>query len=133
MTQHEHRTGSRPGRAIKEFALCAALSFLAVQSLAQQNEGPILRPKKPPAKPQPSATLLVMCDLACSWKLDGQEKGRINAGGLATAKVGLGQHVVVAATEDGADQVKQLCDAKANVQTVVTIELKPIRDARLKA
>jgi hypothetical protein len=100
---------------------------------AQQNEGPILLPKpKPVAKPA-SPTLLVLCDLACNWKLDGETKGRIDAGHSVKVKVELGQHLVVAATEDGADQVQKLGEIKAKGQTVVSIELKPVRDARLKA
>jgi len=83
-------------------------------------------------KPVAAATLLVLCDLACDWKLDGEAKGHIGPGGSAKAKVELGQHVVVAATEDGADQVKLLSEVKSSGQTVVSIELKPVRDARLK-
>jgi hypothetical protein len=108
------------------------MAVATVQGIAQQDEGPILRPKKPPARPA-SATLLVMCDLACDWKLDGEAKGRIEAGGSAKVKVELGQHMVVAATEDGADQFKQLSEVKVNGQTLVNIELQPVRDARLKA
>ena len=57
---------------------------VAGNAAAQQDEGPILRPKKPPAKPA-AATLLAMCDLACNWKLDGEAKGHIDAGGSAKA------------------------------------------------
>ncbi len=103
----------------------------ALPALAQQDEGPILRPKPQP-KPAPSTTLLVICDLACDWKLDGEAKGRIEAGGSAKAKVEAGQHMVVAATEDGADQVQQLSQVKPGEQTVVSIELIPLRNARNK-
>jgi hypothetical protein len=51
------------------------------------------------AKPA-GATLLVMCDLACDWKLDGEAKGLIDAGGSAKAKVEFGQHLVIATTEE---------------------------------
>jgi hypothetical protein len=100
--------------------------------MAQQDEGPILLPKKQEVKPS-GATLLVLCDLACDWKLDGKAQGRINAEGSARAKVELGQHLVVAVTEDGADQVKWLNEVKTTGQTVVNLELKPVRDARIKA
>jgi hypothetical protein len=116
-------------RKIAGWLLAVVIGAALLPALSQQDEGPILRPKPKPA----SATLLVMCDLACNWKLDGEVKGRIEAGGSAKAKVELGQHVVVAATEDGADQVKQLSEIKANGQTIVSIELEPVRDARLKA
>jgi hypothetical protein len=113
---------------LARWILAAVLVVAALPGMAQE-EGPILLPKPKPA----AATLLVMCDLACNWKLDGVAKGRIEAGGSAKANVMLGQHVVVAVTEDGADQVKQLNEVKSSGQTVVSIELKPVRDARLKA
>jgi hypothetical protein len=113
--------------------LAAVLAIAAVSALAQE-EGPILLPKpKPQPKPVAlSATLLVTCDLACDWKLDGEAKGRIEAGASAKAKVDLGEHIVIATTEDSLDKVKQLTEVKAAGQKVVSIELQPIRDARLK-
>ncbi|MGA2674796.1 MAG: hypothetical protein ABSE99_16385 [Terracidiphilus sp.] len=107
------------------FALGAGLAF------AQQDEGPILRPKPQP-KPA-GATLLVMCDLACNWKLDGEAKGRIEAGGSAKARVELGQHVVAAATEDALDKIETEIEVKTAGQTVQRLALQPVRDARLKA
>jgi serine/threonine-protein kinase len=86
-----------------------------------------------PTKPDQQSILLVQCDLMCNWSLDGETKGHINAGGSAKAKIGLGQHLVVAVTEDGADQTKQVSEVKSSGQTVVSIELKPVRDVRLKA
>jgi len=90
-------------------------------------------PSPAPEHEQQPASLLVICDLACNWKLDGKEQGRIEAGGSAKAKVVLGQHIVQAVTEDGADRVKQFSEVKASGQTVASIELQPVRDARLKA
>jgi len=119
-------------RAIAGWAMAAALAVAALSAIAQQDEGPILLPKKPVAKPA-GATLLVLCDLACNWKLDGEAKGRIETGGSSKAKVELGQHLVFAATEDGADQVKQLLKVEGRGQTIVSLELKPVRDARLRA
>ena len=118
---------------IARWAIAAALMVAALPALAQQDEGPILRPKPKPATKPAGATLLVMCDLACNWKLDGEAKGRIGAGGSAKANVVLGQHVVVATTDDGADEVKLLSEVKSSGQTAVSIELKPVRDSRLKA
>jgi TPR repeat protein len=114
------------------WALAAALMTAAFPALAQQDDVPILRPKNQTTKPA-SATLLVTCDLVCNWKLDGVAKGRIETGGSAKAKVVLGQHVVVATTEEGLDKVQQLTEVKATGQKVVSLELKPIRDTRLKA
>jgi len=87
------------------------------------------------AKPNQAAlpTLLVMCDLACNWKLDGEAKGHIDAGKGARVKVEPGQHMVEATTDDGLglDQAKQPSTVKPTGQTMVNIELQPIRDARL--
>jgi len=112
--------------------MSAVLTMGAGMAWAQE-EGPILLPKpKPVAKPA-SATLLVICDLTCNWKLDGETKGHIEAGGSAKAKVELGQHMVIAVTEDGVDQVKQLVKAEEKGQTVISIELRPVRETRLTA
>ena len=119
-------------RTIAVWAMATVLTAAAVPALAQQDEGPILRPKPQP-KPAPSTTLLVICDLACNWKLDGQAKGRIEAGGSAKTKVEAGQHMVVAVTEDGLDPAQQLSEVKSGEQTVVNLELAPVRDARLMA
>ena len=121
------------------WALAAAMAVVVVPGMAQQEEGPILRPKKPIAKPaSPTAkpaipTLLVICDLACNWTLDDVAQGRIEAGGSAKTKVELGQHVVAAATEDGLDKDEKALDIKAGGQTIVHIALRPFRDERLKA
>jgi len=80
-----------------------------------------------------AATMLVLCDLACDWKLDGKPMGRINAGGSAKPTVEPGQHVVLAVTEDGADQARQLSEVKAGGQTIVSIQLMSVRADRLKS
>lgn len=115
-------------RTIARWTWFMLLVLGAIQVAAQQDEGPILRPKTPA-----QATLLVMCDLACNWKLDGEAKGSIEAGGSAKVKVQFGQHMVVATTEDGLDQAQQIIKVHEKEQTVVSIELKPVRDARLEA
>ena len=105
-----------------------------MQGLAQQDDGPILRPHKPVAKPPvATATLLVLCDLACNWKLDGKAQGVIAGGDSAKAKVELGEHLITAATEDGLDKTEIDFEIKAAVQTIRRIALQPVRDARLKA
>jgi tetratricopeptide (TPR) repeat protein len=115
-------------RGIAGWALSAFMVALAAHLIAQQDEGPILRPKKPAP-----ATLLVTCDLACNWKLDGEAKGHVDAGGSAKAQIQLGQHVVVGVTEDGLDQALQIIKVQGKGQTAVAIELKPVREARLRA
>ncbi len=119
-------------RTIAAGALTLCMTFAAVPGRAQQDDGPILLPRRQEAKPA-GATLLVLCDLACNWKLDGEAKGRIDAGSSAKAKVELGRHLVVAVTEDGLDQVKQLSEVKTPGQTIVSLALESVRDARLKA
>jgi hypothetical protein len=104
--------------------------------LAQQDEGPVLRPRtspKPVAKPVAAATLLVLCDLDCNWKLDGKTQGRIAAASSVTVTVSPGQHLVVATTNDGLDRVQKIPETRAGAQAVASIELQPVRDARLKA
>jgi TPR repeat protein len=100
--------------------------------MAQQEDVPILRPKKPQAKPA-VATLLVMCDLACNWMLDSEMKGVIAEGESKKTQVSLGQHLIDAATQDGQDKVEERIEVKASGQVIMHIELQPIRGARIKA
>jgi len=100
-------------------------------AMAQQDDVPILHPKSQITKPA-SATLLVTCDLACNWKLDGEAKGRIEAGGSAKAKVKVGHHLVVASTEDGLDWYETELKLNNIEQTIVQAKLAPIRSTRLQ-
>ena len=109
-----------------------ALLTSGVAARAQQ-DGDVTVIIKAKSKPAALPTLLVMCDLECNWKLDGEVKGHIDAGGSAKVKVEPGQHMVEAATEDGVDQLKQPSTVKPTGQTMVSIELWPIRYARLAA
>jgi len=121
-------------RTMGSWVLAALMASAVALALPQQDEGPILRPHKPVAKPAaPAATLLVLCDLACNWKLDGKAQGVIAAGDSAKVKVELGQHVLSASTEDGLDKTRQVSEVKGAGQTAVTLDLAPVRDARLKA
>jgi hypothetical protein len=113
--------------------MAAALTVAMLPGMAQQNEGPILRPKTQPKPAAASATLLVTCDLACNWKLDGKARGRIEAGSSANAKVEPGQHMVAATTEDGLDKVQQLAEVEATEQKVVNLELQPVNILRLES
>lgn len=108
----------------------AFILFAFAVAHARQDEGPVLKPKPKP-KLQ-SATLIVICDFACNWKLDGEAKGHIDAGASVRVKVDLGEHIIAAATEDGQDTVQQMKEVKLAEQKVVSIELKPLRDQRLK-
>jgi hypothetical protein len=80
-----------------------------------------------------TATLEVQCDLACNWSLDGQAKGHINAGGSGKVTIGLGDHLVVAKTEDGADKAEWRSKIDSAGLKVVPIKLQPMRDSRLHA
>jgi hypothetical protein len=121
------------GSTIGGWTLAAVIAVAAMQGMAQQDEGPILRPKAQPAPAKPAGpTLLVTCDLACNWKLDGEPKGRIEADGSAKARVELGQHLVAAVTEDGLDKVQKEVEIRSAGQTILQIELKPVRAARLE-
>jgi hypothetical protein len=108
----------------------AVLALGVGMAYAQQDEGPILRPKT--AKPALS-TLLVSCDLACNWTLDGEAKGRIDAGATVKEKVSAGQHTLTAETEDAQDKAENEIKVKTAGQTMAHIWLQPVRDARLKA
>jgi len=105
-------------------------------AVAQSDEGPILRPRvspRPVAKPAAGATLLVICDLACNWKLDGKARGRIAPGDPVTAPVSMGQHLVDGATADGLDKVEDEIEIKTAGQTIVRLALQSVREVRLKA
>jgi len=109
-------------------AAWVAATFIVFEVTQITAQGPPpLRPKDPPA------TLLILCDLACNYKLDGAVTGHINADSSAKVKVELGEHLVVAVTEDGLDQIKQKIEVTKAGQTLVDIALKPIREARLIA
>jgi TPR repeat protein len=118
-------------RQLVGWALATALTIPAFSALAQLDEGPILHPKSTTVK-SAGATLLVICDLSCNWTLDGEAKGSIEAGGSAKAKVEPGQHLIVAMTADGMDQVQQSAKVEARKQSIASIDLQPVRDARLK-
>ncbi len=113
--------------------LALLLSAALLPALAQQDEGPILLPKKPVAKPAEEATLLVLCDLACNWKLDGKPHESVSAGGSSSVPLSLGHHIAIAATLDGLDQLPNEIEIKTPGQTVVQFALQPVRDARLKS
>ena len=80
---------------------------------------------------QASASVLVYCDMACNWKLDGESKGRIEAGSSARETVSMGQHLVNASTTDGADSLEREVDIRQAGQTLVRLEFTAQRQARL--
>jgi hypothetical protein len=124
--RNEREEGAVQKRRIKAVMLIT-MAFTALHTVLSQDAGPILHPRTPAP-----ATLLVVCDLTCNWKLDGEAKGSIEAAGSAKAKVQFGEHIVVAITEDGLDQAQQIIKVHEKGQTAVSIELEPVREARLK-
>ena len=111
------------------WSLVGTSVFLHGAAMASaQQEAPILKPKL-----RVASTLLVMCDLACNWKLDGETKGHIDAGGSAKAKIELGQHALVAVTDDGLDKVEEDIEIKTAGQTIFRVVLQPVRNDRLQA
>jgi TPR repeat protein len=115
---------------ISILALAFGIVNTSVLGFAQKEEGPILKPKP---KYATLATLLITCDLTCDWKLDGETKGRIDAGGTVKAKVELGQHALVALTDDGLDKVEKDIEIKKAGQTIFRVELQPVRNDRVQA
>jgi hypothetical protein len=109
----------------------AILVFGAVSYAQQDSDVTVIIKAK--SKPSSLPTLLVMCDLECNWKLDGEVKGHIESGGSAKLKVEPGQHMVEAITQDFVDWVKQPTTVNPTGQTMVSIELQPIRASRLIA
>jgi len=119
---------------VRIFAACFLAALFALGGLSavsQQDDGPVLRPKQPRVK-QAEATLLVMCDIACNWKLDGVAQGLIEAGASAKTKVGPGLHLVAATTVDGLDQDQRSAKLETKEPTLVSIALRPVREARIK-
>ncbi len=112
-------------------ASCFAYSLCVCA--AQQGSDVTGKIKNAKARSATLPTMLVLCDLACNWKLDGEVQGHIESGGGAKVKVESGEHMVEASTEDGVDQVKLLSTVKPTGQTLISIELQPIRDQRIEA
>lgn len=117
----------------------AAVLLCAGTIAAAQAGGPIYTGKSKPApvhKPaaSASASLTVICDLACHWDVDnGKAKGDLAAGASAKVAVDAGQHSLIATTPDGFDQFQQQVQVKKGDQAPVIVELTPVRNARLEA
>jgi len=95
---------------------------------AQQNDGPLLLPKI-----SSPATLLLVSDLACNWTLDVERKGHIDAGRSVRLKVDIGQHALIAVTDDGLDKMEKDIEIKTPGQTIYRVELQHVRNDRIQA
>jgi hypothetical protein len=82
------------------------------------------------AGPGPS-TLVVSCDLACRWQVDGAEQGTIQPGNPGTSPATPGDHVVTATTLDGRDRLSQSLTAVGGTRTAVSFSLKQAHDVRI--
>lgn len=111
---------------------------------ANAQDAPIPKPKSKPtsaattseSKPRsqaPRSTILLICDLACNWEVDGETKGRVQDGGSAKARVELGEHIIKATTVDGLDSAEVDRSFTEAGQSIVRVDLKSARDARLAA
>jgi len=117
--------------------LCFAVCVFATTALAgaQSNEPPVLRPhphSTGSTKPATAkGTLLIRCDLACTWSFDGDPKGVIEADGMMKIAAEPGQHLVLATAQNGPDRVEKEVDIEAGRQTLLRVDLQPLRQARL--
>ncbi len=78
-------------------------------------------------------TLVVNCDVACGWKVDGEEKGTIQPGDAARAQVSPGDHVLVAISTDGRARASQTVVGDSGTSKLVSFSLQPIADSRSAA
>jgi hypothetical protein len=117
---------------VQAWTLIAVLIVSVEAGLAYQDDGPILKPKRSPA-PAAGATLLVICDLTCNWKLDGDDMEGLAAGTTKKVAVSIGQHLLNAYTQDGLDKIENQIEIKGRGQVIVRLELQAARVARLKA
>ena len=112
-------------------SICLVAGVVALCGHAQ--DGPVYKPHQQPAKPKPTAssTLLVSCDLACEWTLDGKPQSAIAANTTVSIAVPRTDHLLIVSTTDGLDTVRKLVKVSTPGQTVLLIELQPVRDKRL--
>jgi hypothetical protein len=106
---------------------------LAANRLRRQAATPSQPSRANPELPRASEgifTLVVSCDLACSWKVDGEDKGMIQPGDAARAQVASGDHLLVATSTDGRARASQNVTGTAGTSKLVTFSLKPIAESR---
>jgi len=76
---------------------------------------------------QAGVTLLVKTDMSCNWKLDGQPMGLLEADGPKVVLVSPGEHLIEAASTDGAATVRTKVEVD-KVEKTVDIQLKSQND-----
>jgi DNA-binding beta-propeller fold protein YncE len=113
------------GKSTTACFLAIALAAWTHLAPAQPDHGP---------GPTPTPTLVVACDLACNWQLDGQPMGSLAAGESRTVTVSSGQHLVAAVTADGLDKVEKQVGIGTAAQAIsVPLDLQAARNARYSA
>jgi TPR repeat protein len=76
-------------------------------------------------------TLVVNCNLACTWNVDGKDQGTVQPGGTGRAQVAPGDHVLVATAIDGDARTSQTVTGAPGASKFVTFSLQPVhRDNR---
>jgi hypothetical protein len=77
------------------------------------------------------SVLVVNCDLACNWQVDGTVQGTLQPGTPGLSQVTPGEHVVSATTIDGRDRTSQTVTGIGGTRMAVSFPLKQERDGRL--
>jgi len=107
---------------------------LAANRLRRESSA-VIRPN--PEVPRTGAeglfTLVANCDLACSWKVDGEDKGTIQPGDAARAEVSPGDHVLVATATNGGARTSQTVTGAPGTSKLVTFSLRPVAEGRSEA
>jgi len=80
-----------------------------------------------------TATLVVSCDLACKWQVDGVDQGTIQPGDAARSLIAPGEHFLSATTADHVDRTSQTVTASAGTSKVVSLALRQVRENRIAA
>ncbi len=90
--------------------------------------GKLPQEQQPPAMEKPAvitsavpqkATLLVLCNLDCTWTLDGQPQAQLSAGRAASVRVPFGQHTIAATTLDRVDQSEPVTFSASSANQVI--------------
>jgi hypothetical protein len=105
--------------------------------MAQDDPRPKPNPKPAPVAPAqrqaPARSgVVIFCDLACTFTVDGQSKHKLAAGGAAPFTLGLGQHFLSADTLDIKDHYEHEFTLESTEQTLIQVQLEPVHKKRLQ-
>jgi len=132
------RVGAPSGWTARSLRIAAAVALcLSALVAARGQDMPPPEMAKPPKKapvkssgrsapqaraPQEETTFLFSSEVDCSITVDGEPIGALPARGLKKAPVSIGQHVIVARSDDGKRQWEQIVEAKGKGQIIVKID-----------